>query len=92
LLVGAEGTISAPEDVLNVETWNELTILRRLGLQFGYPGTTVVQATIGDFVVVPEPSSAWLPGIFLVIALVAFLFSKLRRNRPVPLLACSIAS
>ena len=58
LLVGPEGTISDPRDVLDINIWNQLDLLRRLELQFGYPNTVTVRATIGDFLAVPEPSSA----------------------------------
>ena len=56
VFVGTEGTISGPEDVLDIDAWNQLTTLRRFGLQLGFPDTVLVQATVGDFVGVPEPS------------------------------------
>jgi hypothetical protein len=59
-LVGPEGPILAPEDVLNVDTWNGLTTFRGLGISIGWPDTLSIQATVGEFVAVPEPSTIWL--------------------------------
>jgi hypothetical protein len=71
VLVGPEGTISTSKDILNVEIWNQLTTLRRLGLQFGYPNTVLVQANVGSFAAVPEPSTAWLACALLAVTLLA---------------------
>ncbi|MCC7476514.1 MAG: hypothetical protein IT425_14070 [Pirellulales bacterium] len=57
VLVGADGTITAPEQLLDASTWNQLTMLRRLDIQFGFPNTVMVQAMVGDFIAVPEPTS-----------------------------------
>jgi len=59
-LVGPLGVLSVPEDILSVAVWNELTILRQLGLNFDRLGTVSARATIGNFVEVPEPSSMQL--------------------------------
>ena len=75
MLVGAEGIISTPEDILDVDVWNQLTLLRTLNLQIGYPDTVMVQALLSDFVAVPEPSSIVLAFVLLAIGLLYF-FSK----------------
>jgi hypothetical protein len=77
LLVGTDGTITSPEHLLDVEAWNQLTTLRRLDLQFGFPDTVSVQAAVGDFFAVPEPSSAWIVWALVTCALAFFLFRKL---------------
>lgn len=59
-LVGADGIITQPEDVLDVQTWNQLTTLRRLTMQIGYPVTVTIQVNIGSFVSVPEPTDLHL--------------------------------
>jgi hypothetical protein len=66
-LVGNEGIVSVPEDVLNVATWNELKTLRRLSLQFGYPNTVTVQATVAGFHTVPEPTNFSLLSVLIVV-------------------------
>jgi hypothetical protein len=59
-LYGDEGTLSSPEDILNITAWNQLKTFRQLHLKFGYdisrdlPIVTVL-ASVGDLTVVPEP-------------------------------------
>lgn len=76
-LVGAEGTISTPDDVLDISNWNELTTLRRLDLQFGYPNTVIVRTIVAGFNSIPEPSSAFM----LWSALSIGALSRLSSNR-----------
>jgi hypothetical protein len=60
LLLGPEGTITEAHDLLDISVWNQLTTERSLSLQFGYPDTVTVEATISDLTVVPEPASCLL--------------------------------
>jgi len=84
-LVGAEGTIVGPEDVLDFDKLNQLTTIRGLGLQFGYFQSgefkiVTVAATVGDIVAVPEPSNEWL--VFVSPALgMAFFSRQIRQVR-----------
>ena len=73
-LIGPEGTISDPAQHLDSALWNQLTTLRQLNLLFGFPTSVKVQATVGDFVAVPEPST-----IVLTFAALAF-FPRHRRR------------
>ena len=53
-LKGPDGTISDPAQYRDVVAWNKLTTLRQLELQFGFPESIYVQATIGKFDIFPE--------------------------------------
>jgi hypothetical protein len=76
-LVGAEGVISRPQDILDIDNWNELATLRRLDLDFGYPETVSVRAIVGDFVGVPEPSSTYSVLVAVALIMAFFLFRSL---------------
>jgi hypothetical protein len=79
-LVGADGTISTNEDILNVNAWNELNSLRRIEMQFGYPNPVTVRATIGNFIAVPEPLTTATLTILASLALLQFRCRKLTRS------------
>ncbi len=68
-----EGLITVPDDLTNFDAWNSLDGQRLLALEFGIapitPGTVRVEATIGQLVLVPEPSAASL--LLLAVATLA---------------------
>jgi hypothetical protein len=80
-LFGPEGSITSTEQLLDVSVWNELGILRRLDLQFGFPDTISVDTVVGDFSVVPEPCSVWLASVTIMLSLVKSLFGNRKAKR-----------
>jgi len=68
LLVGMDGIIDDPNAVPDFNTWNALDETRLLTMAFGFPDTIVVQATLGDFIVVPEPASSLLASALTLLA------------------------
>jgi hypothetical protein len=48
-----ERTFNHCMEVLDPDKWNQLTRVRRLDLQIGYPNTALIRATVGDFILVP---------------------------------------
>jgi hypothetical protein len=76
ILLGPDGLISESEQLLDVNSWNQLTLARHLELQFGFPNTVSVRSLVGDFLLVPEPSGNWLAGVLVAVALAYFLFRR----------------
>ena len=84
ILIGPDGTITSSDQLSDVAKWNQLNTLRRLELQFGYPDTVSVHATVGDFVAVPEPSSFVLT-LALVLSNVLYLLARRFRDGKSPI-------
>ena len=69
LLLGTDGTIQIPEDILNFDKWNQLENSRILELRFGSNGS--IQASVGPIQIVPEPS-----GVVLISVTVIMLMNR----------------
>jgi hypothetical protein len=64
-LRGLEGTFQSPEQILNLDLWNQLNVQRELDLQFAYlAGSNLnyvtVKTQVGDFRGAPEPTTLQL--------------------------------
>jgi hypothetical protein len=79
-IVGPEGTIANEQQILDISRWNQLTTNRRLDFEFGYPYTVSVQSTIGEFVVVPEPSTCCLGWLCVTCGLFSSFSARQKRS------------
>ncbi len=73
-LYGDRGTIEKPDGVLNYDAWNALNGARLFDLSIGYPvnvndpDTINILASLGDFIVVPEPATGALFVSFVLLS------------------------
>jgi len=56
-LVGSSQTLTEGGIIPDISDWNDFSLSRQLNLTLGHPESISIEATIGDFVLVPEPSA-----------------------------------